>query len=226
VTQPVSWIEQAIAAYAQGVAIKRKQAGPERIFTAKGLATRARIVAAASSAVSEHGVAGMSMDDIQARAGVSNSQIYHYFRDKQELIQAVIGHAAEIAVAYQGPVGEVDSIEALRAWADFHVQFQVQSQFAGCALGSLVPQVARTNPEARDGLGIAFASWAQSLVDGLRTMQRRGDLRSDADPEKLATSLLAALEGGLVLAQSQQSIEPLRLALESAVDHIEILTRQ
>ena len=217
--------EQALAAYAPSVADRRKQAGPQRVFTAKGLATRARIVAAASDAVSEHGVAGMSMEDIQARAGVSNSQIYHYFRDKQELIQAVIGHAAEVAVAYQGPVGEVDSVEALRAWAEFHVQFQVQSQYAGCALGSLVPQVARTNPEARDGLGVAFASWAQSLVDGLRAMQRRGALRPDANPEQLATSLLAALEGGLVLAQSQQSIQPLRLALDSAVDHIESLTR-
>ena len=208
------------------MATRRRQAGPERVFTAKGLATRARIVEAASAAVSEHGVAGMSMEDIQRRAGVSNSQIYHYFRDKQELIQAVVGRAAEVAVGYRGPVGEVDSVDALRAWADFHVQFQVQSQYAGCMLGSLVPQVARTNPEAREGLGVAFASWAQSLVDGLRAMQHRGELRSDASPEQLATSLLAALEGGLVLAQSQQSIEPLRLALDSAVDHIESLTKQ
>ena len=35
-------------------------------------------------------MAGTTLDDVKAAAGVSGSQMYHYFPDKDELVQAVI----------------------------------------------------------------------------------------------------------------------------------------
>jgi AcrR family transcriptional regulator len=199
--------------------------GPPRVFTAKGLATRARIVEAAATVVFDNGIAGTSLEEVQKRAGVSNSQIYHYFRDKRAIIAAVIVYEAEGAVVNtKGPLGGIDSMRALRAWADFHVKLQVQLGYTGCRLGSLLAQVARDDPEARAGLGVGFTAWTQSLADDLRTMQNRGELRPDADPGQLATSLMAALQGGLMLAQSQQSVAPLEAALNTVIDHIESLS--
>jgi AcrR family transcriptional regulator len=40
----------------------------------------------------EHGVAGTTTEDILQAAGVSNSQLYHYFADKAELTRAVIAY--------------------------------------------------------------------------------------------------------------------------------------
>ena len=56
-------------------------------LTAKGLATRERIVAAAAQLMFERGVAGTSTDDVQAAAGISASQLYHYFDDKRALVE-------------------------------------------------------------------------------------------------------------------------------------------
>jgi AcrR family transcriptional regulator len=198
---------------------------PARVFTSKGLATRARIVEAAAAVVFENGVAGTSLEEVQKRAGVSNSQIYHYFRDKRDIIHAVITYESEGAVANtKGPLGGIDSMAALRAWADYHVKLQVELGFTGCRLGSLLAQVAREDPEAGAGIGAGFRVWAQSLAEDLRTMQDRGEFRADADPEQLATALMAALQGGLMLTQSQRSVAPLETALKTVIDHIESLS--
>jgi AcrR family transcriptional regulator len=66
-----------------------------RTFTAKGIATRERIVDAASILILEHGVEAAKLEDIQAAAHVSASQLYHYFEDKSALILAVIDHQTE-----------------------------------------------------------------------------------------------------------------------------------
>ena len=55
-------------------------------------------------------------------------------------------------------------------------------------------------------------------------MHARGELRKDADPERLALGLLAALQGGLLLTQIRRDAAPLEAALDLAIDHIRSLT--
>lgn len=45
-------------------------------------------------------------------------------------------------------------------------------------------------------------------------------LRPDADPERLATGLMAALQGGYLLAETAHDIEPMAVALDMALDHV------
>ena len=59
-------------------------------LTPKGERTRARIVEAAARLIHQRGVAGTTLDDVKAAAEVSGSQLYHYFPDKDDLVQAVI----------------------------------------------------------------------------------------------------------------------------------------
>src|SRR3954471_15691749 len=92
-------------------------------LTAKGQATRARILEAAAALIFERGAASTSVEDVQRAAGVSASQLYHYFGDKQSLIRAVVDHQADAALAVQQPyLDQLDSLEALRAWRDSVVE--------------------------------------------------------------------------------------------------------
>ena len=78
-----------------------EQQGRPRL-TVKGERTRTRIVEAAARLVYERGVAGTTLDDVKAAAGVSGSQMYHYFPDKDELVQAVISYQADVIAATTG----------------------------------------------------------------------------------------------------------------------------
>ena len=86
-------------------------------LTAKGERTRARIVEAAARLIYERGVAGTTLDDIRSAAGVSGSQLSHYFAGKDELVQAVIGHQADDHHR-QPAAGRSRQPQGLRAWRD------------------------------------------------------------------------------------------------------------
>jgi TetR/AcrR family transcriptional regulator, transcriptional repressor for nem operon len=197
-----------------------EEQGRQRL-TAKGERTRARIVEAAARLIYERGVAGTTLDDVKAAAGVSGSQMYHYFPDKDELVQAVISYQAHVIAGNQRQA-DLGSAEGLRAWRDMVIA-QVRSGEAkgGCPLGSLAGQLAETDPHARTLLADGFGQWQAAIGEGLRRLHQAGQLPDTTDPDALAVTLLATLQGGLLLAQVQRDPRP----LETAVDTLLQLAR-
>ncbi|MBR7838742.1 TetR/AcrR family transcriptional regulator [Actinospica durhamensis] len=197
---------------------------PARL-TRKGQATRSRIVAAAAQLMYERGVTEATLEDVRAAAGVSGSQIYHYFADKQALLLAVIEHQTEAVLELQAPLFDrLDSVRGLRAWRDAMVEFQRRLQCrGGCPIGSIGSEVAETNPEARLAVASGFLRWEGAIRAGLGAMHERGEL--EGDPDDLALAVLAALQGGLMLTQIQRAVRPLEVALDAALDHVASLVR-
>ena len=174
----------------------------------------------------ERGVAATSTDDVQKAAAVSTSQIYHYFADKRALVRAVIAFQTEAVLgAQQALLASLDDMDALRAWRDAIVVLQRQRQCqGGCPIGSLGAELAETDPDARADVAAGFARWEQAIVDGLRAMQSRGELRGDIEPDRLALATLTALQGGLLLTQLRRDTAPLEAVMDAMLEHIESLT--
>jgi TetR/AcrR family transcriptional repressor of nem operon len=185
-------------------------------LTPKGERTRARIVDAAAGLIYERGVAGTTLEDIRAAAEVSGSQLSHYFAGKDELVQAVIDHQAGVIVGSTERAGLATS-EGLRAWRDLVVAAARSTDGrGGCPLGSLGSQLAETDPQARDLIAGGFERWSAVIADGLRALPAAGHLPAGISSDDLSVTLLAALQGGLLLAQVQRDTRP----LETAVDTI------
>src|SRR5271165_2386144 len=83
-------------------------------LTPKGARTRARIVEEAAALIHERGVAGTTLEDVKVAAEVSGSQMYDYFPDKDELVQAVIDHHAGAIVSRNRQA--LDSANGVEAW--------------------------------------------------------------------------------------------------------------
>jgi TetR/AcrR family transcriptional regulator, transcriptional repressor for nem operon len=185
-------------------------------LTPKGARTRARIVDAAAPLVYERGVASTTLEDVRAAAEVSGSQLSHYFADKNELVQAVIDRQADIIVGNQEQA-DLGTAEGIQAWRDMVIAAaRGTGGKGGCPLGSLGGQLAETDPEARALLAAGFARWSAAIRDGLRARQAAGHFPAGVTPDDLAVTLLATLQGGLLLAQVQRDTRP----LETAVDTI------
>ncbi|MGE5158556.1 MAG: TetR/AcrR family transcriptional regulator [Gemmatimonas sp.] len=192
-----------------------------RSLTARGAATRSRIVNAAADLIYERGVERTSLDEVMAAGGVSKSQLYHYFADKDALVREVIARQTERILEAQQPHLEMlDSLPALRAWRDAIVRLNKAAHSRGCPLGSLANELANDSEPARKRLAESFAEWRDSLERGLATMRERGELAASADPHELALALLAAVQGGLLLAKTTRSSRPLEIALDMAIDHV------
>ena len=183
-------------------------------LTPKGARTRARIVEAAAALIHERGVAATTLEDVKVAADVSGSQLYHYFPDKNELVQAVIDYQADSIVTHnRQALGSPKGVEAWRKMVVTGVR-STQGK-GGCALGSLGGQLAESDPEARAHIAAGFDQWTAAIVDGLRSLHDDGRLPSDIDPDDLATTLLATLQGGLLLAQVQRSTRPFETAVDT-----------
>jgi len=191
-------------------------------FTAKGRATRDRIVAKATEIVYENGVANTSLQDVQQAAGVSGSQMYHYFPDKALLVHAVIDRQREILLARQAQLlDRLDSLEAIRAWCDYVVRGARRRRGrGGCPIGSLASELSDHDAVARAELAETFQQWSGLIRDGLRAMQERGELSAEADPEQLGYALFAAAQGGLLIAKAMRDTAPLEMALDAVIDRI------
>ena len=197
----------------------------DRRLTRRGRETRLRIVAAAAELMFENGVAETTLEDIRAVAGVSGSQVYHYFEDKQALVRAVIDHQADAVLDAQSDhLDHLDTMPGLRAWRDFIVEHQRRLGCrGGCPIGALGAEVAEVDAAARVAAARALRRWEGRIRAGLQRMHERGDLPAGTDPEQLALATLAALQGGLLMAQLERDTRPLEAALDAMLDRIQSL---
>ncbi|MCY1145754.1 TetR family transcriptional regulator [Actinoplanes sp. Pm04-4] len=194
-------------------------------LTAKGEATRHRIVVAAAQLMYEQGISDTTMEDMRAATGASSSQIYHYFADKQALLLAVIDYQTGAVLDLQAPhLDHLDTISGLRAWRDLLVGNQKRLQCrGGCPIGTLGSQTAETNPEARLAVASGYLRWENAIRAGLTAMYSRGNL--NGNPDDLALALLTALQGGLLMTKIHRDVRPLEVALDTVLDRISSLSR-
>jgi TetR/AcrR family transcriptional repressor of nem operon len=184
--------------------------------------TRDRIVRGAAEVVLRVGVAGVNVEQLCAVAGVSRAQVQRYFPAKEALIGAVVDfQVATVLERQRSLLANLGSPADLQRWANDMVELNHGRKEAyGCPLGSLVSQLAGQSGHLRSKVENAFLTWQSYLAAGLRRMQDRGELDAEADVTELAIGVVAALQGGLLLAQVAQSDKPLRAALDLAVGRV------
>jgi AcrR family transcriptional regulator len=191
--------------------------------TERGRRTRQRIVSAAAAVVAEKGALGASLDDVGARAAASRSQLYHYFDDKADLLRAVAQTTNDAVLGAQaGLFSGLGTWVGLVRWADALVAVQEErGGTGGCPIASLLGQLGERDDGIRTVLADGFDRWEASIRAGLAAMIDSGELRAGTDPDWLAASTLASLQGGLVLSQARRDPRALRRALDGALSLIE-----
>lgn len=205
------------------MAEQQPSATPRRL-TAKGAATRQRIVDAAADLFYMQGVEVTSIDDVIDASGTGKSQIYHYFgpKPKIELVEAVVDHEIERVLSEQGRLLEnLQTMRGLERWRDSVVASVRGPRGAhGCPVGSLASELADRSESARVKLDQAFTVWEQWFRAGLERMQEAGELRPDANVDALAVGLMAAVQGGYLLAQTKRDGRAMAMALDMALDSV------
>lgn len=199
----------------------------DRRLTARGAATRARIVACADELMSLKGAAATTLDEVTAASGTSKSQFYRHFADKAALVQAVIAlRGSRVLEREEQYLRRVDSLSGLERWCRAVLQRVTARRGAlGCELGSLSTELSDQDEAARIDLDALLTSWISLLTAALERMKANGTLSENADPPTLATGIMAALQGGYVLAQAAHDPGPMRIALELAMDSVRAQTK-
>lgn len=193
------------------------------MLTAKGMATRGRIVEAAATEIRERGIAAVTLDDVGRRSGTGKSQLFHYFPDgKEQLLLAVAEREAERVLEDQEPqLGRLDSWAAWDDWRDVVVE-KYRRQGVNCPLGVLITEIGRHTPAAQAITGKLLAQWQRRVRAGIEDMRAAGEIRADVDPDRAAAALIAAIQGGVVILMSSGSSKHLEYALDLCLDYLRV----
>ncbi|MBE1469902.1 TetR/AcrR family transcriptional regulator [Kibdelosporangium phytohabitans] len=188
------------------------------MLTRKGLATRQRIVEATSALVREHGTAATTLDDVRARTATSKSQIFHYFPGgKEELLLAVAEYETDRVLLDQEPyLSELTSWQAWQNWRDLVVR-RYREAGVHCPLGVLITELGRKTPAAQALTGRLLERWQDRLRVGVEHMQLSGEIDPGLDADRVAASLIAAVQGGVTVLLSTGGIGHLEAALDTSL---------
>jgi AcrR family transcriptional regulator len=188
-------------------------------LTAKGAATRERIVHAATDLILERGVGGMTLDEIRAGTATSKSQLFHYFPEgKRDLVAAIAALQSSRVLAAQRPwIDHLDSWESWQGWRDAVVAHYAGLTHLYCSITALVNELTPADPGLAATVGEHADRWCEQLASGVRRMVENGHIGAGADPDRLALMVFTALQGGLLVMQAKNSIVPLEAALDGAL---------
>lgn len=162
------------------------------------LATRRRILDAASQAFRERGVAETGVDEVMRRAGLTHGGFYAHFRDKSELVAEACTAAFDAAVPNLDRIAAAPTAAArARLLIDSYLgAAHRDNRGSGCLVVAVAADMARLQGEARAGYSRGFARHLDRLAAALRLSR---------DPQcnrARVTHLMSALVGALLFARA------------------------
>jgi TetR/AcrR family transcriptional repressor of lmrAB and yxaGH operons len=165
---------------------------------------RERLTSATATLMQRHGVAGTGVAEILSTSGVTRRSIYLNFPGgKAELVAAATRSAGdELTSLLRECIGKPDPIGAFtQVWSEVLTGTDFEG---GCPIVAAAFSRAEA-PEAASTAADVFAEWSQLLADRLNADGiNRGAARS------LSTTVVAALEGAVMLSRAARSLEPLK----------------
>jgi AcrR family transcriptional regulator len=190
------------------------------VLTAKGLATRQRIIEGAAAHLRSDAPGTVTLDDVMAITRTSKGQLFHYFPGgKEELLLAVARYEADRVIIDQQPhLGALDSWAAWARWRDA-VLARYRAQGASCPLGTLMDQV-RNTPGASEVVDSLLRQWQGLIRNGITTMQAKGEIEPVLDADRAAAAFIAGIQGGVQVLRSTGSSRHLEAVFDLLIDHL------
>jgi AcrR family transcriptional regulator len=175
------------------------------------LSTRDRFVAAASRLFQQKGFGATTAREIASEGGVPIGSLYYYFPGgKEELGSAAVAHGAgefadllKVGLA-SGATPSAALAGCARLLAD---RLEASGWSDGCPVATVALETVQRSEELQGAAAAALEDWVALVADHLRTLGVP-DARADA----LASTTIAVLEGGELMARVLASREPLEHA--------------
>jgi AcrR family transcriptional regulator len=149
--------------------------------------------------LAKRGYQATSFSEVLAESQAPRGSIYHHFPEgKDQLIAAAIEVAGARAVALLDGLDGSPAVEIVDGFmAMWRAVLSISKFGAGCSV--LAVTVSAESSALLDQAGEIFRIWQARLAELLH---------ATSDPSGLATLLIAASEGAVVLSRAERSFEP------------------
>jgi TetR/AcrR family transcriptional repressor of nem operon len=188
--------------------------------------TREKLLKAAFEEIYRRGFQAASLDTILAKAGVTKGALYHHFPDKAALGYAVVEEVVKglllerwlglLEQSREDPLALLQRTLRHRA-----ANLEADEIELGCPLNNLAQEMSPLDERFRRSVNAAFDAWRKGFAQALERGQTESTVRRDVDAKKVASFVVAAIEGSYGLAKNARSAPMLRSNLQMVNDFLE-----
>lgn len=193
----------------------------------KGELTRQRIVELAAPIFNQRGFAGCSMQDVMDATGLEKGGLYRHFSSKEELAAEAFRFAVQnsVKIRTEGLESISSALEKLRRIVRQFVELPSPTP-GGCPVMNTAIDADDGNPALRKLAVQAVTNWKARLAAIVEEGIRRREIRKNTDPGRVANTIIAALEGGLMISRLEGTKTALRDVQESLETFLEQIARK
>lgn len=187
--------------------------------------TRQRLVETARDLFWEDGYGATPISKILEISGVNAGSLYHFFPTKRDLLLAVLDwYLDQIGPVLLDPAfdGVDDPIEKVFALLERYRGMLIEDDFQhGCPIGNLALELGDCDDEIRARIAANFTGWVAAVQACFDEVGDR--LPDDLDRHALAVHVLTVMEGAVMQARAQRSIEPFDGSVAQLRDYVDRL---
>ncbi|MGI5135095.1 MULTISPECIES: TetR/AcrR family transcriptional regulator [unclassified Streptomyces] len=171
---------------------------------------RERMVFSAAQLIRRDGVSATGMREVAAHAQAPRGSLQHYFPGgKEQLVNEAVDWAGRYAarridrflasLAEPTPSGLFAAM--VRQWTD---EYEATGFVGGCPVAAATVDCAQSTDSTRTAAAAAFARWTRPVAEALTEMGV-----PEERAEALATLMISALEGALLMARAERDVRAL-----------------
>jgi AcrR family transcriptional regulator len=168
----------------------------------KGETTRQRIIEQAAPIFNQRGYAGCSMHDVMQATGLEKGGLYRHFSNKEELAAEAFRYSIDKSMKVR--TDHLDrshgAVQLLRSFIERFVETTSMVR-GGCPLLNTAVDADDGNPVLREMAREAFRDWRERLAKIVREGIRSGEVCESASPRQIANTIIATLEGALMMSR-------------------------
>ncbi|MGV6857742.1 MAG: TetR/AcrR family transcriptional regulator [bacterium] len=196
-------------------------------LSAKGVATKEKILRTADELFYLHGYNATGLDAIIGSAGVTKGNFYYYFKSKEALaVDTLDWHfdttKAEIQASLATKkIGPRDTLFAvLDVIRDRQQRQNEAGHLSGCFFGNFTLELSTNSSKVREKLDSIFSHYRKTFAELITLAQQQGEVSPHLDPAKEAQMVLSLVEGALLLDKARQAPQALDDAISFLKTHL------
>lgn len=179
--------------------------------------TRERLIDVTSELACRRGFDRTSVSDVMEATGIGKGSFYYHFPDKDSLGLAVL---EQDRVAFMAGLDAcLDAPTPLEGLERFFTRalekHRANGFVGGCLWGNTALEMSDSNPAFTECVKAVFAEWTAKITATVRAGQEQGQIRPDLPASEMARSVVAVIEGGIMLSRLTKTEEPLKECLRT-----------
>jgi TetR/AcrR family transcriptional repressor of nem operon len=168
----------------------------------KGQITRQRIIELAAPLFNQRGYAGCSMQDILEATGLKKGGVYRHFSGKEELAAEAFRYSLSQAAKIRTPSANPSegTVERLQRVVEQFVE-EPSPVAGGCPILNTAIDADDGNPLLRKLARQGLQDWRSRIMQIAQDGVARGEIRTGVEPQAVANTIIATLEGALMISR-------------------------